>query len=324
MRTLVISDLHLGQGGGISVLTQPRPLMALLDALDQHERLVLLGDIIETKETHPEVAFPIAEPVLRAIAQRLGPNKQLILVPGNHDHGLVREWTEAQGSQLARENALPADASPLLAQLLGWLTATRVEVHYPGIWLSDEVWATHGHQLVHFLRPVASWGLHSRARARSATMTAAPATLEYVAAHPPPPHMRDGMPPERWLDRHLPAWLAPLTSRMLGRQMQRHALPAFAAATRALGVDARFVLFGHLHRRGPRDGDTQRRWSSTDGSQRLLNTGSWRYEPVVAHGLGPSSQYWPGGAITIGEDGIPRSTGLLDELTEADITGGAR
>ena len=324
MRTLVISDLHLGQGGGISVLTQPRPLMTLLDALDQHDRLVLLGDIIETKETHPEVAFPIAEPVLRAIAERLGPNKQLLLLPGNHDHSLVREWTEAQGSQLARENAVPPDASPLLAQLLAWLTATRVEVHYPGIWLSDEVWATHGHQLNHFLRPVASWGLHSRTRAQAATMTATPATLEYVAEHPPPPHMRDGMPPERWLDRHLPAWLAPLTSRMLGRQTQRHALPAFAAATRALGVEARFVVFGHLHRRGPRVGDVQRRWSSTDGAQQLLNTGSWRYEPVIAHRLGPGSQYWPGGAVTIGEDGIPRSTGLLDDLTEADLTGGAR
>ncbi len=34
VRTLVISDIHLGQGGGISVLTRPRPLAALLDALD--------------------------------------------------------------------------------------------------------------------------------------------------------------------------------------------------------------------------------------------------------------------------------------------------
>ena len=68
----MISDLHLGQGGGISVLTRPGPLMALVDALDRHDRLVLLGDTIEMQETHPEVAFPIAEPVLRAIAQRLG------------------------------------------------------------------------------------------------------------------------------------------------------------------------------------------------------------------------------------------------------------
>ena len=140
-------------------------------------------------------------------------------MPGNHDHSLVREWTEAQGSQLARENAVPADATPLLAQLLRCVTATRVEVHYPGVWLTDEVWATHGHQLNHFLRPVASWGLHSRARSESATITATPAALEYLAEHPPPPHMRDGMPPERWLDRHLPARLAPATSRMLGRQM---------------------------------------------------------------------------------------------------------
>ena len=42
MRTLLISDLHLGQGGGVSVLERPRPLAALLDALDSHDRLVLL------------------------------------------------------------------------------------------------------------------------------------------------------------------------------------------------------------------------------------------------------------------------------------------
>jgi hypothetical protein len=50
-----------------------------------------------------------------------------------------------------------------------------------------------------------------------------------------------------------------------------------------------------------------------------VNTGSWRYEPVVARGQTASSGYWPGGAVTIGDDGVPHSIGLLDGLTEAEL-----
>ncbi len=316
MNTLVISDLHLGQGGGVSVLTRPRPLAVLLEALDHHDRLVLLGDIVELLETHSAISFPVAEPVLRAIAERLGPSKKLILVPGNHDHGLLRNWARAQGEQLGREALVPVDASPLLAELVSWLAATRVEVHYPGLWLGDEVWATHGHYLNHFMRPVSSWGLHSRSRPQLTTAAA----FEYIIS-PPAPHMRDGLPPERWLDRHIPTLLAPLTSRALSHQMQRHALPALARCASALGVDARFLVFGHVHRPGPRDGDDLRLWSGSGGAPQVLNTGSWRYEPVVARGMGAAGQYWPGGAVTLGDDGIPRSARLLDDLTEADMTG---
>ncbi len=139
----MISDIHLGQGGGISVLTRPRPLAALLEAVDQHDRLVLLGDTVELQESHPAQSFPIAEPVLRAIAERLGPNKQVLLLPGNHDHALVREWARAAGPELPRENLVPPESSESLARVVSWLEATQVEVHYPGVWLGEGVWATH-------------------------------------------------------------------------------------------------------------------------------------------------------------------------------------
>jgi UDP-2,3-diacylglucosamine pyrophosphatase LpxH len=338
VRTLVISDIHLGQGGGVSVLERPRPLAKLLAALDSYDRLVLLGDTVEMQETHSSISFPIAEPILRAVAERLGPEKRLVLVAGNHDHGLVREWTQAQGSDLALESVVPADASPALARVVSWLQATQVEVRYPGLWLADGVWATHGHYLNNYLRPVSSWGLHRRTR----LLPAAPAAFEYIphrpapphmrdaippAPHmrdaiPPAPHMRDGLPPARWLDRHIPSQLAPLTARVLGKQMQRHALPAFARSVQALGVEAEWVIFGHVHRRGPREGDNPELWSAPGGSPRILNTGSWRYEPVVVHGGGHQGGYWPGGAVTLDDDGIPRSVGLLDELTEAELLSG--
>ena len=312
----MISDIHLGQGGGISVLTRPRPLATLLDALDRHDRLVLLGDVVEMQESHPSQSFPIAEPVLREIAERLGPEKHVLLLPGNHDHALVRDWARAAGAALPRENTLPADASLQLEQVVSWFAATRIEVHYPGIWLGDGVWATHGHYLNHYLRPVSSYGLHPPTGVAPAT----PAESEYVAEDPPPePHLRDGMLPERWVDRHWPTRLAPLSSFLLDRQMQRHALPAMLGVVEALGVDADWVIFGHVHRRGPRQRDDRARWSGEDGRPRLLNTGSWRYEPVIVRRLDAKASYWPGGAVSIDEDGVPHSVGLLDGLSEKEL-----
>lgn len=316
MRTLVISDLHLGQGGGISVLTRPRPLAKLLEALDQHDRLVLLGDTVELQESHPTQSFAVGEPVLRAVAEHLGEDKRVVIVAGNHDHQLLADWARGVGTKLERENLVPHDASPWLARLVSWFEATQVEVHYPGVWLGEGIWATHGHYLNHYLRPTSSVGLYPRKPIRPAT----PAEIEYVAGGPRKlPHLRDGMPPERLIDRHLPKRLAPFSAFMLDRQMQRHTLPAMLAVTQALGVDADHVIFGHVHRRGPRERDELRRWSGDDGRPRLINTGSWRYEPVVVRGLDGNASYWPGGAVSIGDDGVPRSIGLLEELSEREL-----
>lgn len=306
--------MHLGQGGGVSVLSRPRPLAALLEAIERHDRLVLLGDAVEMQESHPLQSFPVAEPVLRAIAEAMGGRRQLLLVPGNHDHRLVSEWTRAQGNALARENLVPGDASPQLETVLSWLAATRVEVHYPGVLLAAGIWATHGHYLNHYLRPVSSYGLHPPTRAQPA----GPAEFEYIGGHREP-HLRDGLLPERALDRHLPPRLAPLSARLLDRQMQRHALPAMAKVVQALGVEAQVVVFGHVHRRGPRSRDAPERWTVGGDGAQLLNTGSWRYEPVVVRGLDAQASYWPGGAVSIGDDGVAHSVGLLDGLSEREL-----
>ncbi len=291
-------------------------MAALLEAIDAHDRLVLLGDTVELQETHAAQSLSAADRVLHRIAERLGTDKRLLLVPGNHDHALIRDWSARKGPELDRESLVPADASPQLERLVAALSSTRVEVNYPGVWLGERTWATHGHYLNHYLRPVSSVGVHRPVRPAVAT----PASFEHVAQRRvEQPHMREGLLPERAIDRHLPSRLAPLISTLLNRQMQRHALPAMLAVIGALGVDADQVIFGHVHRRGPRARDDAGRWSGPAGRPRLFNTGNWRYEPVLVRRLDGSAPYWPGGAVSIGPDGAARSLGLLEGLSEREL-----
>ena len=54
---------------------------------------------------------------------------------------------------------MPLDASRLLARLASWLAPARVRVHYPGVWLTERVWASHGHYLDRHLMPESAYGI---------------------------------------------------------------------------------------------------------------------------------------------------------------------
>ncbi|MBV9421657.1 MAG: metallophosphoesterase, partial [Solirubrobacterales bacterium] len=178
MRTLVISDLHLGARLRHSVLTRPEPLRALLAALDGVERLVLLGDIVELMERRGSEAMEEAAPVLRAIGGRLGPDREVILVPGNHDRPLIGGWLRAHLPILAPDSTVPLDASAPLAALVSWLRPARVRAHYPGVWLGDRVWATHGHYLDRHLLPESAFGIARGMLSRRRLVESAPQHYE--------------------------------------------------------------------------------------------------------------------------------------------------
>jgi hypothetical protein len=112
---------------------------------------------------------------------------------------------------------------------------------------------------------------------------------------------------------------APLTSRVLGFQMRRAAIPALALVVRRLGIDADWVIFGHVHRCGPLPGDDPSRWGRPPGP-RIVNTGSWVYEPRLVHRATPPHPYWPGGAVILDDDG-PRAVGLLDAVPAEQLRG---
>ena len=101
--------------------------------------------------------------------------------------------------------------------------------------------------------------------------------------------------------------------------MRRASIPALARVVHRLGVDADWVVFGHVHRCGPLTGDALRQWSGPGGVPGIANTGSWVYEPVLLHGVTAPHPYWPGGAVQLAEGGEPEAIGLLDHLGAAAL-----
>ncbi len=112
------------------------------------DRLVLLGDTLELLDGRPREAMGVAATVLPRLGAALGSGGQVVVVPGNHDHALVRPWVRARlQSQAPTPPAarVPRGSSPLLDELCRLLKPARVEVRYPGVWLAPRVYATHGH-----------------------------------------------------------------------------------------------------------------------------------------------------------------------------------
>ena len=334
MRTLVVSDFHLGARLQRDVLRRVELLETLLRAVDDVERLVLLGDILELLEGRPRQVMAAAEPVLRALGKRLGDEREVVVVPGNHDAALVRPWLRARADTLSVDTRIPLNATRALAQMASWLEPAQVRVQYPGIWLSDGVWATHGHYLDRHLLPESAFGIARGLLGRLPRDGAAPVDYERAGG---PSLTRVEAFLTRWLPRPLavltedaaellraatmpdPRLLlshrfAPLTAMVLGAQMRRASIPALGRVVHRLGVEADWVVFGHVHRCGPLTGDDPQEWTGPGGRPRTVNTGSWVYEPLLLHRAAPPHPYWPGGAVLLEEGGEPRALGLLDRV----------
>lgn len=331
----MISDLHLGARLRRDVLRRGQALEALLDALDDVDRLVLLGDVVELLEGRPARAMEVAEPVLRAIGGRLGRGAEVIVVPGNHDGALVQPWLRSNGVSKTVDGVVPGDATPLLANVVAWLGPADVHVRYPGVWLSARVWATHGHYLDRHLLPETAFGIARGLLGRLPRDGATP--VDYERAGGPSLTKLEALL-IRWLPRPLAGLvddlaellraatmprvprrllarrMAPLTAMLLGAQMRRASTPALARVVHRLQVEADWVVFGHVHRAGPLPGDDPEVWRGPGGRPLIANTGSWVYEPLLVHRARPPHPYWPGGAVLLEDGRDPRPIGLLDHL----------
>ena len=191
MRTLIISDLHLGSVSDTDLLRRPELRAPLLDALSRVDRLVLLGDVLELRHGPPRDAMAAARPVFEDLGRALE-GRELVITAGNHDHSLVEPWLARRGEieeppPLAVEQILdPASVSPMVERIAQWALPARVSVVYPGLWVRPDVYAMHGHYLdCHLTVPTLerlSVGAMSRLLARPAEAFSGPDDYEAVSA----------------------------------------------------------------------------------------------------------------------------------------------
>jgi UDP-2,3-diacylglucosamine pyrophosphatase LpxH len=297
MLAAVVSDLHLGIHTGADLLRRPGVRERLFEAIGEADEVVLLGDSIELRDGALAESLTRALPFFEALGSALG-GRPLTIVPGNHDHRLAEDALERSGPlELAgRFEVRPADALTPVVENLG---ATPVTVAYPGVWLREDVYATHGHYL----------DCHSEARTFECRARAVVESIrgldhdgyrspaDYEAALGPvyrlihwsvqPPGVRVAAHAARKVVRRWERPRAPRGARA------RLGLPAMEQVVHNLEIGARYVLFGHLHAPGA--------WRTPHGVE-LVNTGSW---------VEDATSVSPGTCVFVPADGPPRLKSLL-------------
>ena len=361
--TLVVSDLHVGDRARADVLRREGVAGALLDAVEQVDRLVILGDALELRNRPARDVLAAAEPVYRALGEALA-GKPLVIVAGNHDHALVERFLARNKEPLGLEQRFgPKKASDLavaLAEQLG--RGADVQFAYPGVWLREDVYATHGHYLdVHLTVPtferisIAASAQLALDHSRSWNAVSSPGDYEvllgpvyawnFAAAQSGRPGQgpagaaatrmwsalragRAGGLRTQVLAAAFPLAVAALNAAGLGplrpelgpSELRQAGLRAMSEVVERLRIRARHVLFGHTHRTGMLEGDSEPEWLTPNGVQ-LHNAGSWVYSETFLADGDPGNPYWPGGAILIDEGTPPQLVRLLADHEAAALTG---
>ncbi len=318
---------------------------------------MLLGDVLELRERPMRDVLDDARPALEAIGSALTarePAAEIVLLAGNHDHRLVEPWLRRRDRAVAlgvesEVEVAPGDPLESVVEVLARACGDRaqVRVRYPGAWLGEETWVTHGHHADrHTTVPILE-RLSAGAMAKLTASLDPRCAEDYEAALAPGYAWADALAEhtraERQTNGSQAAWRA-LSGRGGGvrRRAARAAFPvAIAALNRAglgplradlsrdalrrgplvslgevlgrLGVGARWIVFGHTHRAGPLPGDEAGEWTTPAGAH-LINTGCWVRERHLA-GSDPSrSPYRPGWAAWIdpGAASAPELVNLLD------------
>jgi hypothetical protein len=153
LRTLIVSDLHLGGEAGLDLLRLPAPRAALFEALHEDvDRLVLLGDVLELRHGPRHAALNAARPFFEELGGALA-GREIVVLAGNHDHALIETWLQRRGVCAAptplgsEQRFAAAEGSPMLAALAEWASPANLLGAYPGVWVRPDVYATHGHYL---------------------------------------------------------------------------------------------------------------------------------------------------------------------------------
>lgn len=132
------------------MLRDPARRGPLLGAVEACDRLVLLGDLLELRHGPERDALGSARELLSQLGAVLGAEREVVIVPGNHDHHLLDAWIGRRGSSAAArplglQTEVDWEPGDTLARIAGWLAPARVSAAYPGLWLRSDVYAMHGH-----------------------------------------------------------------------------------------------------------------------------------------------------------------------------------
>jgi hypothetical protein len=342
MTTAIVSDLHLGAASGRDLLRDERVLAALLAALRDVDELVLMGDVLELREGPLADVLAAARPVLEAIDRAMA-GRRVTVLAGNHDHQTVAPLIDAlRVSGLELEPQTLGEPAAWLADVF---RLAELRAAYPGVWIRDDVFATHGHYLdVHNTVPTferIAIGALQRVTSRVPEGAARPA--DYEAALAPVYSLiyslAQSSPAGRRLirsDRSSKTWEAidasnnghrallvragigaavgalnlagvgPLHRDLRAEALRDSALRAMRAVLEHLGIDAPYVVFGHTHRSGPHPRDAD--WGG------LTNTGSWIIEEAFLGERPLESPYFPGHCVIVPDSGPPELRRLLEHL----------
>jgi hypothetical protein len=358
VRTAIVSDLHLGSASGEDVARDPQLRRVLLEEIATADRLVLLGDALELRELPMARVLELVQPFFEELGEAMA-GRRVVFVPGNHDHRLAEPLLDAAalaGDELDLEHRGPPSGEPG-ASLAAWLGEAELGIAYPGLWLREDVYATHGHYMdCHLSLPrlecVAAAAV-MRAGGRP-PMTATPADYERIlrpiygffsglaeagfapgAARPSErawrtiAGRRDGGIARRTAIRAAVATGVPASIWLINRALRAEFEPTLSAAaiTRS-GIAATVELAGRLGIEAAHTitGHTHRAGPNEDeaewplpGGGRLHNTGSWVYADAFHHPGAPPGPYWPGTVTWIEDEGPPRRVRLLLDRSHREL-----
>ncbi len=152
MRTVVISDLHLGGRLGVDILRNEGNRAVLKDFLAGADRVVLLGDTLELRHGPAHEALSTALPVLEDIATVFKKKTEVVIVGGNHDHAVISPWLdrrrhEARPKPLSNTEVAPPESGWISSRLAEALSPAKVTLGYPCVKINSQVIAFHGNYL---------------------------------------------------------------------------------------------------------------------------------------------------------------------------------
>ncbi len=359
MRTAIVSDLHLGSAFGEDLLRDTTIRRVLLDEIASAERLVLLGDVLELRETPLATALESSRPFFEELGEAMA-GRPVVLVPGNHDHRLAEPLLEQRaldgGSLDLEQRAEPSGEAA--TRIATWLGGATVQLAYPGLWLRDDVYATHGHYMdCHMTLPRLECIAAAASMRAFGPLPTRPRPGDYERVLRPVYGLTFGIaqgglagkssrPSER-------AWRAMTTRNGSGNRARRAALRAALGAAvptgiwsinRLLrsdfeitlssdsiarsGIDAASELARRLevgaahmitgHTHRGGPEESDGTWALPGGGS-LHNTGSWVFASAFHHPGTPPGAYWPGTVTWLDRDGPPRRSRLLLEHSREQL-----